>query len=64
NEKYVKFLPISDETFVTNNHNSTTDNGQLSREDLKYSVKIFLRSLDPELLHQTIDTGLFRVQYR
>ncbi|CAF5128395.1 unnamed protein product, partial [Rotaria magnacalcarata] len=56
NEKYVKFLPISDETFVTNNHNSTTDNGQLSREDLKYSVKIFLRSLDPELLHQTIDT--------
>ncbi|CAF3435419.1 unnamed protein product [Rotaria socialis] len=59
NEKYVKFLPTSDETSVTSNHNSTTSgNEQLSREDLKYSVKIFLRSLDPELLHQTINTVL------
>ncbi|CAF1056382.1 unnamed protein product [Rotaria sordida] len=59
NETYVKFLPISDETSITNNYNGTSsDTEQLTREDLKFSVKIFLRSLDPELLSHTIDTVL------
>ncbi|CAF1229876.1 unnamed protein product [Adineta steineri] len=59
NETYVKFLPISDDTAVTNNYNAANpDNEQLTREDLKFSVKIFLRSLEPEILSHTIDTVL------
>ncbi|UJR10264.1 hypothetical protein I4U23_014472 [Adineta vaga] len=59
NQTYVKFLPISDEVSVANNHNSSSpDNEQLTREDLKFSVKIFLRSLEPEILSHTIDTVL------
>jgi hypothetical protein len=34
------------------------DSEQLTREDLKFSVKIFLRSLEPEILQKTINTGL------
>jgi hypothetical protein len=45
---------------VVNNHNGTSpDNEQLTREDLKFSVKIFLRALEPEIVSHTIDTGLF-----
>ncbi len=42
NETFVKLLPISDETSITNNHNGLSpDNEQLSREDLKFSGKFF-----------------------
>jgi len=59
NETYVKFLPTSDEASTTNNYNATSpDNEQLTREDLKFSVKIFLRSLEPSVLSHTIDTVL------
>jgi glutamate--cysteine ligase regulatory subunit len=59
NETYVKFLPSIDETSITYNNNSASpDQEQLTREDLKFSVKIFLRSLEPELLSHTIDTIL------
>jgi len=59
NETYVKFLPTSDEASITNNYNATSpDNEQLTREDLKFSVKIFLRSLEPSVLSHTIDTVL------
>jgi hypothetical protein len=34
------------------------DTEQLTRQDLKFSVKIFLRSLEPEVLTRTIETGL------
>ena len=37
---------------------ASSDHELLTREDLKYSVKIFLRSLEPEILTQAIDTGL------
>jgi len=33
------------------------DTEQLTREDLKYSVKIFVRSLDANVLKQTIDSS-------
>jgi hypothetical protein len=33
------------------------DQEQLTREDLKYTVKIFLRFLEPEILEHTIETG-------
>lgn len=43
NETYVKFLPTSDEASPTNNHNDANpDQGQLSREDLKFSGRNFL----------------------
>ncbi|CAF0845385.1 unnamed protein product [Adineta ricciae] len=59
NQTYVKFLPTSDEATVASNQNgSSPDNEQLTREDLKFSVKIFLRSLEPEVLSHTIDTVL------
>ncbi|CAF3797308.1 unnamed protein product [Rotaria sp. Silwood1] len=39
NETYVKFLPISDETPITNNYSTAgSDTEQLTREDLKFSV--------------------------
>ena len=60
----MKLSPVQDENppIVPNNGSSSTatlpgDNEQLAREDLKYSVKIFLRSLEPELLSHTIDTS-------
>jgi len=54
----VKILPTNDENIlIVHPTNSNTDNEQLTREDLKYSVKIFLRSLDPQVLAHTIDTG-------
>lgn len=37
---------------------ASTDHEQLTREDLKFSVKIFLRSLEPEILTNTVNTGL------
>lgn len=58
----MKLLPIHDETQPVTINGTTPgvpiDNEQLSREDLKFSVKIFLRSLEPELLRNTINTGL------
>lgn len=57
---------IQDEVYVKlslNNNNddvqsvAPVDNENLTREDLKYSVKIFLRLLDPRLLQQTIETS-------
>lgn len=58
----MKLYPVQDDTATTVSNGSSTsvlpgDHEQLSREDLKYSVKIFLRSLEPELLSHTIDTG-------
>ncbi|CAF3671140.1 unnamed protein product [Rotaria sp. Silwood1] len=65
NETYVKFLPISDETPITNNYSTAgSDTEQLTREDLKFSVKIFLRSLDPEVLSHTIDTGFVYISIK
>ncbi len=62
-ETYVKLLPLHDEIQSTSNDGATpgvpVDNEQLTREDLKFSVKIFLRSLDPEILAHTINTGLY-----
>jgi hypothetical protein len=66
-ETYVKLLPFHDEVQPTAIDGTTPgvpiDNEQLTREDLKFSVKIFLRSLEPELLTNTINTGLFRTEF-
>lgn len=65
-ETSVKLIPIHDETHSVSTNGTTTtttpsgapvDHEQLTREDLKYSVKIFLRSLEPAILAYTIDTG-------
>ena len=65
-ETYVKLSPVQDENSSaasngaaagSNTSISPADHEQLAREDLKYSVKIFLRSLEPELLSHTIDTS-------
>lgn len=60
-ETYVKLLPINEEPPSTTTDGTTasvpSDNEQLTREDLKFSVKIFLRSLEPEILTHTINTG-------
>lgn len=69
-ETYVKLSPVQDENSNaasngggaaaatgSNTSISPADHEQLTREDLKYSVKIFLRSLEPELLSHTIDTS-------
>lgn len=62
-ETYVKLSPIQDENSnfsaaTSNTPTTPVDHEQLAREDLKYSVKIFLRSLEPEILSHTIDTIL------
>ena len=60
-EAYVKLLPVVEEPQSTATDGTTpgvpSDNEQLTREDLKFSVKIFLRSLEPEILAHTINTG-------
>ena len=61
-ETYVKLSPIQDEnsnfsSATSNTPTTPVDHEQLAREDLKYSVKIFLRSLEPEILSHTIDTS-------
>ncbi len=66
-ETYVKLLPLHDETQPTAIDGTTPgvpiDNEQLTREDLKFSVKIFLRLLEPEILTHTINTGLFQTKF-
>lgn len=63
NESYVKILSTHEDSSLTNNHtNASPDQEQLTREDLKYSVKIFLRSLDPQILSHTIDTVLTQLK--
>ncbi|CAF2938057.1 unnamed protein product [Rotaria sp. Silwood2] len=61
-ESYVKLVPIQDHNDVAATNGSTAgvpiDHEQLTREDLKFSVKIFLRSLEPEILAHTINTVL------
>lgn len=61
-ETYIKLLPTQDDTQSVTTNGTTPgvpiDNEQLTREDLKFSVKIFLRSLEPEILKNTINTGL------
>lgn len=61
-ETYVKLLSNSDETQSTTVNGPApgipVDDEQLTREELKYSVKIFLRSLDADVLRQTIDSIL------
>jgi hypothetical protein len=61
-DTYVKLSSHQDDnpSAVPNGNASgaPSDNEQLTREDLKFSVKIFLRSLEPEILTHTIDTGL------
>lgn len=61
-ERYVKVLPAQNDTASTaanGSLDSPIDSEQLSREHIKYSVKIFLRVLEPDVLTHTIDTGLF-----
>jgi len=61
-ETYVKILSNPDETQVASLNGTAPgvpiDTEQLTREDLKYSVKIFVRSLDANVLKQTIDSTL------
>jgi hypothetical protein len=63
-ESYVKLLPVHDETQPTMIDGTAPgvpiDNEQLTREHLKFSVKIFLRLLEPEILTHTINTSLSR----
>ena len=62
-EKYVKLslVPKDDQQLVNNEtmSNVSIDDEQINRDDLKYSIKIFLRSLEPELLRHTIDQSLW-----
>lgn len=66
-ESYVKLLPVHEETQTAATDGTAagvpSDNEQLTREDLKFSVKIFLRSLEPEILTHTINTGLSRLKF-
>ncbi|CAF0945706.1 unnamed protein product [Adineta steineri] len=61
-EKYVKLLPVHDESQPVSINGTTPGvsihNEQITREDLKFSIKIFLRSLEPEILTNAIDTVL------
>jgi len=65
-DSYVKILPMNDEAnlYTNNNGDGSTnnsipiDNEQLTREDLKFSVKIFLRTLEPDVLSHAIDSVL------
>ena len=58
----MKLSPLNDETqlAMVNGAGAGTplDNENLTRENLKFSVKIFLCSLEPKVLTQTIETGL------
>lgn len=58
----MKLSPLNDETqtgMVTGGAAGTPlDNENLTRENLKFSVKIFLCSLEPKILTQAIETGL------
>ena len=61
----MKLSPLNDETqlAMVNGAGAGTplDNENLTRENLKFSVKIFLCSLEPKVLTQTIETGLFEI---
>jgi glutamate--cysteine ligase regulatory subunit len=65
-ETYVKLLPVHDESPPITINGATPgvpiDSEQLTREDLKFSVKVFLRSLEPEILRHTINTVLNELQ--
>lgn len=67
-ETYVKLLPTYEESPQSTTADGITagvpgDNEQLTREDLKFSVKIFLRSLEPAILTHTINTGSLPFDY-
>ncbi|CAF4060880.1 unnamed protein product, partial [Rotaria sordida] len=61
-ENYVKLASVQDDNNSAANNGTTAgvpiDQEQLTREDLKISVKVFLRSLAPEVLTHTINTVL------
>ncbi len=61
----MKLLPVHDESPPITINGATPgvpiDSEQLTREDLKFSVKVFLRSLEPEILRHTINTGLLSI---
>ena len=57
----MKLLPLNDDTPMAmanvGGAGTPLDNENLTRENLKFSVKIFLCSLEPKILTQTIETG-------
>ncbi|UJR35630.1 hypothetical protein I4U23_028380 [Adineta vaga] len=62
-EKYIKLLPIQDDNQPIADKGAAAtasvppnESEQLTRKDLKFSVKIFLRTLEPEILTHTINT--------
>ena len=43
--------------------NLDVENEELRRQDLKYSVKVFVRSLESEILRHTINQGLSIISF-
>ncbi|CAF4301620.1 unnamed protein product [Rotaria socialis] len=66
-DRYVKLISVQDDENSTASSGATPgvsiDNEQLTREDMKFSVKVFLRSLEPEILTHTINAGLSHKPY-